>query len=111
VKLFKLLLVVVALALIATPALAADPAATTDHMSGKISKIDQANNQVQVQSSSGEMRTLAVDDSTNIMNAQGQKASLSDLKEGDKVKASFCAADNKVVAKDISVQPEQKPAQ
>jgi hypothetical protein len=115
-RLLKPLLFVAILALIAAPAFAqmsdpggaggaaapgAAPMAGMQHIQGKVDKVDQANNQLQV---SGQM--LMVDSSTQIMNQQGQKMNLSSIKEGDQVKASYRSQAGQNMAKSITVMPK-----
>jgi hypothetical protein len=54
--------------------------ASKQHVTGTVGKIDQTNNQLSLQ--------LKVNSSTQVMK-DGQKASISDIKEGDQVRASL----------------------
>jgi len=54
--------------------------ASRQQITGKVEKVDQTKNQLSLQ--------LKVSDTTQVMK-DGQKASLSDIKEGDQVRASF----------------------
>jgi Cu/Ag efflux protein CusF len=77
---------------------------TTKEVEGTVKKVDQAARSVQV--SSGLLgifgATLEVTDETKI-HVQGKDGSLSDIREGAKVKASYESRDGKNVAKSIDV--------
>jgi Cu/Ag efflux protein CusF len=122
--------IVALLALVVAPALAqsqapAPPSATPRPMpekampekakevEGTVKKVDPATKSVQV--SSGLLgifgATLEVTDQTKI-NVQGKDGSLSDIREGARVKASYESRDGKNVAKSIDVMAaEEKPQQ
>ena len=103
----------------AAPGAAAPPPATPApeksmpmEVSGTVKKVDAAAKSVQV--SSGLLgffgATLEVTDKTKI-NVQGKGGSISDIREGAKVQASYESRDGKNIAKLIEVMPvEEKPA-
>ncbi len=77
---------------------------------GPVKKVDPMAKTVQVGWFLGLMSTtLEVTETTRIRVA-GTKASLTDLREGDRVKAAYEARDGKNVAKSITVTPPEAPA-
>ncbi len=77
---------------------------------GPVQKVDPMAKTVQVGWFLGLMSTtLEVTETTRIRVA-GTKASLTDLREGDRVKAAYEARDGKNVAKAITVTPPEAPA-
>lgn len=74
-----------------------DTTAMSDAMTGTISRVDADKNTIELQGD----RRLKVDSSTEIRR-DGQKASFSDLHEGDEVRASF-ASDDRTNVKRIDV--------
>ncbi len=77
---------------------------------GPVKKVDPANKTVQVGWGFGLFRTtLEVTDDTRVA-ALGGKGSLTDIREGDRVKASYEYRDGKNIAKSIEVMPAEKKA-
>ncbi len=78
----------------------------TGIVEGSVKKVDAATKSVQV--SAGLLglagRTLEVDEQTQIQ-VDGRQGSLADLREGDKVKASYESRDGKNLATRIEVMP------
>lgn len=75
---------------------------------GSVSKVDQQQQTVSVQPTEpGQMaKTLHVDQSTQVMGPEGQQMSWNELKEGDRIRASFMKKDGKDQASSIEVMPE-----
>ncbi|HSD50548.1 MAG TPA: hypothetical protein VLG48_03995 [Candidatus Methylomirabilis sp.] len=72
---------------------------------GSVQKVDPAAKTIQVEWLPGLFRTtLDVTGDTQIA-VDGTKASLSDIQEGDRVKAAYEALDGKNIAKSIEVNP------
>ncbi len=72
---------------------------------GPVKKVDPASKSVEVGGFLGFFRTrLAVTDDTQIA-VEGGKGSLADIREGDRVKASYEARDGQNIAKSIEVIP------
>jgi hypothetical protein len=95
----------------ARPAPATPGVEKPKEVEGTVKKVDPAARSVQV--SSGLLglfgATLEVTDETKI-SVQGRDGSLTDLREGAKVKAAYESRDGKNVAKTIEVMPsEDKP--
>lgn len=82
---------------------------TTGMLEGAVKKVDPGSGELQV--SSGPMgifhKTLEVSNSTEIQ-MNGQKGTLADLREGEKVKASYESRDGKNFATRIEVTHEAK---
>lgn len=77
-------------------------------LDGPVKKVDPTSRSVEVGWFLGLFGTkLAVTDDTHIAVA-GMKGSLSDIREGDRVKASYEARDGQNVAKSIEVIPADK---
>ncbi len=77
---------------------------------GPVKKVDPMAKTVQVGWFLGLMSTtLEVTETTRIRVA-GTKASLTDIREGDRVKAAYEARDGKNIAKAITVTPPEAPA-
>jgi Cu/Ag efflux protein CusF len=77
-------------------------------LDGPVKKVDSASRSVEVGWFLGLFgTTLEVTDDTHIAVA-GQKGSLADIREGDRVKASYEARDGQNVAKSIEVFPAAK---
>ncbi len=77
---------------------------------GPVKKVDPANKTLQVGWFLGLLRTtLEVTDNTRIAIKDG-KGSLTNIREGDRVKASYEYRDGKNIAKSIEVMPEEKKA-
>jgi Cu/Ag efflux protein CusF len=77
---------------------------------GPVKKVDPATKTVQVGWFLGLMSTtLEVTEATRIA-VSGTKASLTDLREGDRVKAAYEARDGKNIAKAIEVTPPEPTA-
>ncbi len=75
---------------------------------GSVQKVDPAAKTVQVEWYLGLFNTrLEVTGDTQI-SVGGTKASLTDIREGDRVKAAYEARDGKNIAKAIEVMPEEK---
>ncbi len=93
-------------------AAAAPEKPTTKEVEGTVKKVDPTAKSVQV--SSGLLglfgATLEVTDDTKI-NVEGKDGSLSDIREGAKVKASYESREGKNVAKSIDVMPAEEKAQ
>ncbi|HET7876461.1 MAG TPA: hypothetical protein VFN71_13155 [Methylomirabilota bacterium] len=88
---------------------------TTGELEGTVKKVDSASRTVQVSTALMGIlgRTLEVTDETQIQ-VEGRQASLADIREGAKVKASFEVREGKSVAKRIEVMapaPEAAPKQ
>jgi Cu/Ag efflux protein CusF len=80
---------------------------TVNSVEGTVSKIEPAAGKVQV--SSGLFgRTLEVTPDTQIQ-VQGKQGSLAELREGDKVKASYEAKAGQNIARSIDVLPGEEP--
>ena len=75
---------------------------------GKVGKVDALGKTVGVSTGFFGLlgRTLQVDDGT-LIRVQGQPASLTEIKEGDRVKASYEVRDGKNVARMIDVTAEK----
>ncbi len=74
-------------------------------LDGPVKKVDPASKSVEVGWFLGLFSTmLAVNDETRIAVA-GEKGSLADIREGDRVKASYEARDGLNIAKSIEVFP------
>jgi Cu/Ag efflux protein CusF len=78
----------------------------TSEMEGTVKKIDAASGTVQVSTGLWGLlgRTLAVTGETQIQ-LEGRQASLADIREGTKVKASYEVLEGKSVARRIEVMP------
>jgi Cu/Ag efflux protein CusF len=90
----------------ASPAPAKSDMPKTKEVEGTVKKVDSAAKEVKV--SSGLLglfgATLQVTDETKI-NVQGKEGSLTDVREGAKVKAAYESRDGKNIAKSIDVMP------
>jgi hypothetical protein len=76
---------------------------------GPVKKVNPADNTVQVGWFLGLLSTtLEVSDDTQIA-VHGMKASLVDIREGDRVKASYEAQNGKYIARSIEVTPAEAP--
>lgn len=79
---------------------------TTDQLEGAVKNVDPGANTLQV--SYGPLglfrRTLEVTDNT-VIQVQGRQATLSDIREGEKVKASYERRETKNVATHVEVMP------
>jgi hypothetical protein len=82
---------------------------TTGMVEGSVKKVDPGANQVQVSSGLFGIlgKTLEVTSDTQIQ-MEGRQATLADLREGSKVKASYETRDGKNVARRIEVMPAQE---
>jgi Cu/Ag efflux protein CusF len=82
---------------------------TTGMLEGSVKKVDPGSGELQV--SSGPLgvfhKTLEVSNSTDIQ-MNGQRGTLADLREGEKIKASYESRDGKNFATRIEVAPEAK---
>jgi Cu/Ag efflux protein CusF len=82
---------------------------TTGMLEGSVKKVDPGSGELQV--SSGPLgifhKTLEVSNSTEIQ-MSGQRGTLADLREGEKIKASYESRDGKNFATRIEVAPETK---
>lgn len=91
------------------PAKAPVEKTTTGMLEGAVKKVDPGSGELQV--SSGPLgifhKTLEVSNSTDIQ-MNGQKGTLADLREGEKVKASYESRDGKNFATRIEVTAEAK---
>jgi hypothetical protein len=78
---------------------------------GTVSKVDAMEKTVGVSTGLFGLlgRTVQVDDATQIR-VQGQPAPITEIKEGDRIKASYEVRDGKNVAKLIDVTAEKLPA-
>lgn len=89
-----------------------EKAPTMGMLEGAVKKVDPAAGTVQV--SSGPFgilgRTLEVTNDTQIQ-VEGRQGSLTDLREGAKVKAAYESRDGKNVATQIEVMPAQQGSQ
>ena len=79
---------------------------TTGMLEGSVKKVDPGANQVQVSSGLFGIlgKTLEVTSDTQIQ-MEGRQATLADIREGSKVKASYETRDGKNVARRIEVMP------
>lgn len=111
-KAVKLIVFLVVVGLMATPALAANGssdqgaggAAKMSQAEGRIDKLDPSNKTMEVARGEGlSPLTLKVDSSTEIMNRNGAKVDFSTLKQGDRVWASYHRKDNQDVAQKITI--------
>jgi Cu/Ag efflux protein CusF len=84
--------------------------ATVNSVEGTVSKIEPAAGKVQVSSGLFGLfgRTLEVTPDTQIQ-VQGKQGSLAELREGDKVKASYEAKAGQNIARSIDVLPGEEP--
>ncbi len=64
---------------------AVSPSSSSNELSGRVEKFDRSNSTLSL---AGSDKKLKLSDDTTVMK-DGQKASLSDIKEGDQVRASF----------------------
>jgi Cu/Ag efflux protein CusF len=82
---------------------------STGMLEGSITKVDPGANKVQVSSGLFGMfgKTLEVTSNTQIQ-VEGRQATLADIREGAKVKASYEARDSRNVATRIEVMPAQE---
>ena len=82
---------------------------TTDQLEGAVKNVDPGANTLQV--SYGPLglfrRTIEVTDNT-VIQVDGRQATLSDIREGEKVKASYERRDTKNVATRVEVIPSQQ---
>jgi hypothetical protein len=94
-----------------TPAPQARPAPEPHQVEGKVSKVDPASQTIGVSRGWFGLfgRTLQVTDHTEIRIA-GRGATLGEVQEGDRVKASFEVREGKSVATSIEVSPEEPSA-
>jgi len=116
-KAVKLIVFLVVVGLMATPALAAGGssdqgssdqgaggAAKMSQAEGRIDKLDPSNKTMEVARGEGlSPLTLKVDRSTEIMDRNGAKVDFSTLKQGDRVWASYHRKDNQDVAQKITI--------
>jgi hypothetical protein len=90
------------------PAPASRPAPEPHQVEGKVTKVDPASQTIGVSRGWFGLfgRTLLVTDRTEIRIA-GRGATLGEVQEGDKVKASFEVREGRTVATSIEVSPEE----
>ena len=86
------------------------PAASVSSLEGTVKTVDPAGGKVEIASglfvgSFG--RTLDVTSDT-VIQVAGRQSSLSDIREGDKVRASYEVREGQSIAKSIDVRPEPR---